>query len=136
MAVDSDNNIYIADANNHRIRKVDAATGNITTVAGDGASGYGGDGGPATAAQLNAPRGVAVDGDGNIYIADVNNERVRKVTASTGVITTVAGDGTSGLRRGRRARRRRRNSTPPGTWRWTATATSTSPIESTSASAR
>ncbi len=96
VAVDSDNNIYIADANNHRIRRVDATTGNITTVAGDGASGYGGDGGPATSAQLNAPRGVAVDGDGNIYIADVNNQRVRKVTASTGVITTVAGDGTSG----------------------------------------
>ena len=96
VAVDSDNNIYIADANNHRIRKVDAATGNITTVAGDGASGYGGDGGPATSAQLNAPRGVAVDGDGNIYIADVNNRRVRKVTASTGVISTVAGTGTSG----------------------------------------
>ena len=95
VAVDSDNNIYIADANNHRIRKVDT-TGNISTVAGDGASGYGGDGGPATAAQLNAPRGVAVDGDGNIYIADVNNRRVRKVTASTGVISTVAGTGTSG----------------------------------------
>ena len=96
VAVDSDNNIYIADANNHRIRKVDAATGNISTVAGDGASGYGGDGGPATSAQINAPRDVAVDSDGNIYIADTNNRRIRKVTASTGVITTVAGDGTSG----------------------------------------
>ena len=96
VAVDSDDNIYIADVNNHRIRKVDAETGNISTVAGTGTPGYGGDGGPATAAQINAPRGVAVDGDGNIYIADVNNRRVRKVTASTGVISTVAGTGTSG----------------------------------------
>ena len=96
VAVDSDNNIYIADANNHRIRKVDATTGNISTVAGTGTPGYGGDRGPATAAQINAPRDVAVDGDGNIYIADTNNRRIRKVTASTGVITTVAGDGTSG----------------------------------------
>ena len=94
--MDSDDNIYIADTNNHRIRKVTATTGVISTVAGDGASGYGGDGGPATAAQINSPRGVAVDGDGNIYIADVNNQRVRKVTASTGVITTVAGNGTKG----------------------------------------
>ena len=95
VAVDSDDNIYIADVNNHRIRKVDT-TGNISTVAGDGASGYGGDGGPATAAQINAPRGVAVDSAGNIYIADTNNQRIRKVTASTGVITTVAGNGTKG----------------------------------------
>ena len=95
VAVDSDDNIYIADTNNHRIRKVDG-DGNISTVAGDGTPGDGGDGGPATSAQLNAPRGVAVDGDGNIYIADVNNQLVRKVTASTGVITTVAGTGTKG----------------------------------------
>ncbi len=95
VAVDSDDNIYIADTNNHRIRKVDG-DGNISTVAGDGTPGDGGDGGPATSAQLNAPRGVAVDGDGNIYIADVNNQLVRKVTASTGVITTVAGNGTKG----------------------------------------
>ena len=96
MAVDSDDNIYIADVNNHRIRKVTASTGVITTVAGSGGSGYGGDGGPATAAQINAPRGVAVDSAGNIYIADTNNQRIRKVTASTGVITTVAGNGTKG----------------------------------------
>ena len=96
VAVDSSDNIYIADVNNHRIRKVTASTGVITTVAGSGGSGYGGDGGPATAAQINAPRGVAVDSAGNIYIADTNNQRIRKVTASTGVITTVAGNGTKG----------------------------------------
>ena len=95
VAVDGSGNIYIADAGNHRIRKVDATTGNISTVAGDGTPDYGGDGGPATAAQINGPWGVAVDGDGNIYIPDAGNHRVRKVTASTGVITTVAGDGTA-----------------------------------------
>ena len=98
VAVDGSGNIYIADTNNQRIRKVDASTGNISTAAGSGAFGFGGDGGPATAAaaRLRSPSGVAVDGSGNIYIADTSNHRVRKVTASTGVISTVAGDGTAG----------------------------------------
>ncbi len=94
VAVDSLGNLYIADQNNDRIRKVDAA-GAITTVAGDGTFGYGGDGGAAVAAQLNNPRGVAPDGAGNLYIADAGNNRIRKVDAA-GVITTVAGDGTFG----------------------------------------
>ena len=94
MAVDGSGNLYIADASNHRIRKVDAA-GVISTVAGDGTLGYGGDGGTATAAQLQDPNGVALDGAGNLYIADANNNRVRKVN-SAGVITTVAGTGAAG----------------------------------------
>ncbi len=91
VAVDAAGNLYIANTETHRIRKVDAATGFITTVAGDGSSGFGGDGGPATSAKLYYPRGVAVDATGNLYIADSNNQRVRKVDASTSVITTVAG---------------------------------------------
>ena len=79
MAVDSDDNIYIADANNHRIRKVDAVTGNISTVAGTGTPGYNGDGCRATTAQISNPYGVAVDGSGNVYIADGNNHRIRKI---------------------------------------------------------
>ncbi len=94
VAADADGNLYIADTGNHRIRKVDAL-GTITTAAGDGAAGYSGDGGPATAAQLNSPSGVAVDADGNLYIADTDNHRIRKVDA-LGTITTVAGDGTAG----------------------------------------
>ncbi len=94
-AVDSAGNIYIADRDNARIRKITAA-GIISTVAGVGTSGFSGDGGPATAAELNNPVGVTVDSAGNIYIADALNRRVRKVTASTGVITTIAGTGASG----------------------------------------
>ena len=103
VAIDSAGNIYIADANmnnyplnygNNRIRKVDTS-GIISTVAGNGAAGYLGDGGAATSATLGAPQGVAVDAIGNIYIADVLNNRIRKVDSS-GVITTVAGNGTSG----------------------------------------
>ena len=95
VTVTSDGTLYIADAFNHRIRKVDATTGIITTVAGTGTGGFSGDGGPATAAQLNYPTGVAVASNGTMYIADWNNHRVRKV-ASDGTITTVAGTGTGG----------------------------------------
>ena len=95
VAPDGSGNLYIADTDNGRIRKVDSA-GNITTVAGDGTFGFGGDGGAAVAAQLNSPSGVAPAGSGNLYIADQNNDRIRKVD-SAGNITTVAGDGTTGF---------------------------------------
>ena len=93
-AADEAGNLYIADSYNHRIRKVDAE-GNISTAAGIGTAGYGGDGGAAAAAQLNLPQGVAVDGAGNIYIADSHNNRIRKVDAA-GNISTVAGTGWHG----------------------------------------
>ena len=95
VAVDGAGNLYIADKDNHRIRKVDAA-GVITTVAGNGMAGFNGDRRAAVAAQLNEPYGVAVDGAGNLYIADWRNNRIRKVDAA-GRISTVAGDGNFGF---------------------------------------
>ena len=92
VAVDSSGNIYIADSENSVIRKVTKSTGIITTVAGIiGQFGSSTDGGPATGAKLDTPRGVAVDPAGDIFIPDFNNHVVRKVTASTGIISTVAG---------------------------------------------
>jgi len=95
VAVDGAGNLYIADNDNHRIRKVDA-NGIITTVAGNGSSGFSGDEGPATNARLYWPYGVAVDSAGNLYIADTYNYRIRKVDDS-GIITTVAGNGSYGF---------------------------------------
>ena len=95
IAIDASNVLYIADWNNHRIRKV-APDGIITTIAGTAAgAGFSGDGGPATAARLNSPSGVAVDANGNIYIGDYQNWRIRKISTS-GVISTLAGTGTQG----------------------------------------
>ena len=91
VAVDSAGNVYIADYRNRRIRKVDS-TGTITTIAGTGEFGFSGDGGPAVEAELRSPYGVAVDSAGNVYIADVSDQRIRKVD-STGTITTIAGTG-------------------------------------------
>ncbi len=91
VAVDADGNLYVATE--HRIRRVDAQTGIITTVAGTGSPSFGGDDGPATDAKLKSPEGVAVDTEGNIFIADRDNGRIRRVDHSTGVITTVAGGG-------------------------------------------
>jgi len=96
VAVDTCGNIYIADTGNNRVRKVAESTGTISTAAGNGTAGYSGDGGTATSAELNYPNGIAVDSSCNFYIADTSNERIRKVTISTGVITTVAGNGTVG----------------------------------------
>ncbi len=97
VAVDATGNLYVADADNNRIRKVEIATGVIKTIAGTGHYDYSGDGGPATAAALRGPLGVTVDAAGNVYIADTFNFRVRKFTASTGKISTVAGTGVYGL---------------------------------------
>lgn len=94
VAVNASGELYIADSYNHRIRKV-AANGIITTVAGTGSPGYSGDGGPATSAQINNINNVAVDGEGNLYIADYSNYRIRKVSAN-GIIATIAGTGAQG----------------------------------------
>jgi hypothetical protein len=93
VALDVSGNLYIADADNSRVRKV--SKGVITTLAGNGTYGSSGDNGPATSARLSFPTGVALDSAGNLYIADVNGHCVRKV--SNGVITTVAGNGTAGF---------------------------------------
>ena len=95
VAVDTKGNLFIADEQNHRIRRVDAKTGIITTVAGTGAEGFSGDGGPATSAGLAAPNGVTVDRDGNVIIADSLNNRIRKIDVNTNIITTLAGDGSA-----------------------------------------
>ncbi|MFY9728903.1 MAG: hypothetical protein WAJ87_25615 [Bryobacteraceae bacterium] len=95
VALDSAGDLYIADFDNGRIRKVSSPSSVITTVAGNGIFGFGGDNGPAANAELDGPSGLAVDLAGNLYIADSGNNRVRMV--STGVITTVAGNGTPGF---------------------------------------
>src|ERR1035437_5366560 len=94
LAVDASGSLYIPEVGNNRVRKV-AANGVITTFAGNGNSGYSGDGGPATSAQLHAPNGVALDSVGNLYIADSFNCVIRKV-ATNGIITTIVGNGTCG----------------------------------------
>jgi sugar lactone lactonase YvrE len=94
MAFDAAGNMFIADCNNNRIRKISPG-GIITTIAGTGATGFSGDGGPAVTAILESPRGITVDANGNIYFADNWNLRIRRISTS-GIITTVAGNGTFG----------------------------------------
>ena len=96
IALDSAGNLYIAEEGNHRIRKVEAATGLISTYAGTGTPGYSGDGGPAAAANIDAPLGIALDAAGHLYFAEYSHCVVRRVDAATGVITTVAGTGACG----------------------------------------
>jgi uncharacterized protein (TIGR03437 family) len=91
IAMDRFGNLYLSDTDNHRVRRV-SPSGIITTVAGTGVAGFSGDGGTATAAQLNLPYGLAIDYNGNLYIADLGNQRVRRV-GPDGTIATVAGDG-------------------------------------------
>jgi sugar lactone lactonase YvrE len=97
LAIDGAGNLYFADSGNNVVRRIDAATGIMTTVAGTGAQGYAGDGAPATAAELNTPSEVAFDTTGNLYIADTLNQCVREVNASSGTIATVAGNGSKGF---------------------------------------
>ena len=102
VAVDTSGNMFIVDHRNSRIQRVDARTRDITTVAGNGNwwdpnRGFSGDGGPGTSASLHYPYGVAVDGSGNVFIADTYNHRIRRVDARTGVITTVVGNGAGGF---------------------------------------
>ena len=94
VAIDGSGNVYIADLGNNRIRKVNTS-GIICTIAGNGVAGFSGDGGAATAAEMDAPDGIAIDGAGNVYFSDQGNECVRKVNTS-GIISTIAGNGTFG----------------------------------------
>lgn len=98
IALDALGNLYIADTGNHRVRRVEVHTGIITTVAGNGTTGYrrNDEGKLATRTTLNAPCAVALDAQGNLYIADMDENRIRRVDASTGAITTVAGSGIPG----------------------------------------
>ncbi len=93
VAFDAAGDLYFSDTFNCRIRRVDARTGVISTVAGNGDKGYSGDGGPATAAALNEPYGIVLDRAGNIFTADRLNRRVRRIDAAAGIITTAAGTG-------------------------------------------
>ena len=95
-AFDAQGNLFLAEATNHCVRKVDKATGVITTVAGTGSEGYSGDSGPATQATFNQPYSLQIDGNGDIYIVDRLNSVIRKVDGVTGIITTVAGTGVAG----------------------------------------
>lgn len=95
LVADAEGNLYIADQNHHRVRRVDRG-GVITTVAGTGEAGYSGDGGPATLARLNQPAYLALDAAGNLYVTDLGNNRIRRIDRS-GVITTVAGSGERGV---------------------------------------
>ena len=125
LAVDGSGHLFIADGYNAVVREVNLTAGTISTVAGTGTVGYGGDGGPATDAEFNGPTGLAVDGSGDLFIADANNNRVREVFASTGMIATIAGNGR--LRRRRRGRPGHRlTRSYPAASRWTVPATCSS----------
>src|SRR6478735_514910 len=89
--------MYIADTLNHRIRKVDLKTGAISTIAGTGVAGFSGDGGPATKATFNGVFGIALGPGGKLYVADLSNRRVRMITLKTGIISTIAGNGTDAV---------------------------------------
>lgn len=97
VAIDSAGNLFIADRDNHRIRRIDAVTGFIETVAGTGTAGFSGDGGPATSAQFDTPNGIAVATNGDLYIGDHRNHRIRRIDGTTGTITTIAGTGVLGF---------------------------------------
>lgn len=93
---DLDGNLFITEEYNNVVRRIDAGTGIITTICGNGGGGFAGDGGPATAAHMEQPQSLCLDKYGNIYIADRGNQRIRKVNISSGVVTTYAGNGATG----------------------------------------
>jgi DNA-binding beta-propeller fold protein YncE len=95
LAFDPGGALCFADTYNHCIRRIDARSGVITTIAGTGEQGFAGDGGPARRAQMNQPYGIVIDRAGNIYVADRLNRRVRRIDGASGIITTLAGDGAS-----------------------------------------
>ena len=95
VAVDGSGNLYVADRSNQRIRKIVLATGEVSTLAGSGTAGF--VNGAATAAQFNSPAGVAIDGSGNLYVADFSNHSIRQIVVATGVVSTLAGTGTAGF---------------------------------------
>ena len=96
ICLDASGNIYIADGSGNRVRRIAVSTGIITTVAGNGTAGLSGDGGPATAAELNGPLAICFNSAGDLYIGDYSNHLIRKVDMATGVITSVIGNGTYG----------------------------------------
>lgn len=95
LARDAAGSLHFVELNSNRLRKIEAHTGIIRTVTGGGAEGFSGDGGPAIEAEIARPHGIAIDGGGNIFIADFNNHRIRRIDAATGKIDTIAGDGTA-----------------------------------------
>ena len=96
VALDAAGNIFVADAGNHRVRRIDGATNRVSTLAGTGASSFSGDGGPAELAEFNNPRYLAFDRAGSLYVSDTANHRVRRI-ARNGIVTTVAGNGSPGF---------------------------------------
>ena len=94
VAADAAGNIYFTDYNNNRIRRIDGTTGIITTIAGTGSTYFSGDGGPATAANIQTPRGITLDLYGNVIFSDYGNNRIRKINMTTGIITTLTGGAT------------------------------------------
>jgi hypothetical protein len=97
IALDTQGRLYIADSLNHRIRRIDLGANTVETIAGDGTEGYGGDGGQASAARINFPFDLDFGPDGRLYFADCHNHRIRAIDLGTGVIETVAGNGTKGF---------------------------------------
>jgi len=100
VGLDTSGNVYVGDSLNQRVRKITISTGIITTIAGTGTSSFTGDTGAATSATLSAPRDVTVDSLGNVFIVDKTNNRIRKITATTGIITTIVGSGGTGTTSG------------------------------------
>jgi hypothetical protein len=96
ICTDSLGNVYFGDSGNLRVRKINVSTGIITTILGTGSIGNSGDGGPATDAQIVYPTGLFIDNQNNLYVCDITNNNIRKITVSAGIVTTIAGNGTAG----------------------------------------